>query len=259
MIICILGNLWEPYRHCRKNNATKRACLHVMERFCKVARHRVTKILRLSVDNLENILVRNPNIKVIHLFRDPRAVINSRLTTDWYYLKDNTNDTDFKAIRRNADGLCRRMTHDLKTGLKLRSKFPKRFAFLLYEDIYSNLQNKASHLYRYIGMTEPDKNDKYLNLSDIGKYEHTVVKRSSDFSSWWRTHLSFGAAKAVEDVCSNVFNLFNYVKFPSEKAMRDLTASSWRMHPLFETKYLENWDSTSWLYAELIYYLDAIK
>ena len=232
--------MWEPYRSCRKNNSTKAACLHIMERFCRLAKHRVTKVLRLSVDNLENILFQNPNVKVIHLFRDPRAVINSRITTDWYYLKDNPNDTRHADIRNNADGLCKRMVYDLNKGLKLRRKYPKRFTFLLFEDINSDVQNRVQNLYSYLGMTKPGVKDRYFNLSDIGKHEHTVVKKMNDFSSWWRTHLTFSAAKAVEQECKEVFRLFHFMKFSTERSMRNLKAPSWKMQALFETNSLEN-------------------
>ena len=194
----------------------------------------------MSSDNLDKILVRNPKIKVIQLFRDPRAVINSRLTTDWYYLKENKSDVNYDAIRANADGLCRRMTYDLKMGMYLQDKFPSRFAFLLFEDIYSDRQKSNSDLYRYIGMEVPKKDDKFLNNCDIGKYEHTVVKKSSDFSSWWRTQLSFGASRAIEDACIEVFSVFPYLKLSSESELRDLNFSSWKMHPLFETQRLVN-------------------
>ena len=211
-----------------------------MERLCKQARHRVTKVLRLSADNLQTILIRNPSVKVIQLFRDPRAVINSRLTTDWYYLKEDPKDAELKAIRANADGLCKRMTYDLEKGRQLQKMFPTRFTFLLFEDVYTNVQKRSSDLYRYLGMSPPDDNDKYFNVSDIGKYEHTVEKKSNDFSSWWRTQLSFGAAKAVEEVCSDVFSVFKYVRFQSDSLMRDLTVPSWNMQHIFETKHLIN-------------------
>ena len=211
-----------------------------MEHICKQANHKVTKVLRMSADNLDTILVHNPKVKVIQLFRDPRAVINSRLTTDWYYLKENKSDLDYDAIRANADGLCRRMTYDLKTGMEIKDKFPSRFAFLLFEDIYSDSQRTNSNLYRYFGMEIPKKDDKFFNNSDIGKYEHTVVKKSEDFSSWWRTEMSFGASQAVEDACSEVFSVFPYTKLSLESDLRNLSFSSWKMHPLFESERLEN-------------------
>ena len=234
------GQIWEPYRECRQKNNSKAKCVQIMEQLCKQASHKVTKVLRMSADNLDKILVRNPTVKVIQLFRDPRAVINSRLTTDWYYLKENKSDIDYDAIRANADGLCRRMTYDLETGMNLQDKFPSRFAFLLFEDIYSDDQRSSSDLYRYFGMEIPKKDDKFLNNSDIGKYEHTVVKKSNDFSSWWRTEMSFGASQAVEDACSEVFSVFPYMKLSSERDLRNLSFPSWKMHPLFKTQRLVN-------------------
>lgn len=211
-----------------------------MEDFCRQANHRVTKVLRLSVDNLEKLLIFNPKLKIIHLFRDPRAVINSRLTTSWYYLKEDKNDTHYEAIRANADGLCRRMTYDLEAGIKLKNKFPTRFAFLLFEDIYSDVDKKVFDLYRYFGMSALDIRDKYLNITDIGKYEHTVVKKSNDFSCWWRTHMPLKAVKAIEDVCSSVFSVFPYIKLPNENLLRNVNFPHWKPEPLFDTQLLLN-------------------
>ena len=53
-------------------------CEQMLGEFCKKADFRATKTVRATMDVVETLLERNPNLRVIHLIRDPRAVMVSR-------------------------------------------------------------------------------------------------------------------------------------------------------------------------------------
>ena len=65
--------------------ANKTACLEKESSVCKTKPNIVTKVIRMSLQNATPLLGIIPDLQIIHLLRDPRAVLNSRVvTTNWY-------------------------------------------------------------------------------------------------------------------------------------------------------------------------------
>ena len=214
--------MWEPYRQCRRNSTVK-VCLQKHEMACQAAKHRMMKIVRLSVDNLEDILTTNENVKVLQLLRDPRAIINSRITTAWYSLID-----DPSRITINADDLCRRMMYDLTSGIALKKKFPYRFAFVMFEDLQDNLGVKAKYLYNYLGMTVDNIDSKIKDIEYIEKNKKSITKQANDtFSEWWRSQMSVSAIKATDAVCLDFYKAVGYHTFTDESQLRNKTIKSY--------------------------------
>lgn len=187
-----------------------------------MSEHRATKVVRLTVDNLEVVLKNVPWLKVIHLLRDPRAVINSRITTTWYSLKD-AKDGSKVELSRDADDLCQRMTYDLKASADIKRKYPDRFSLVLFEDLQDNLDQKAYMLYNYLGIDTSNLEEKLGSMSAILGIEHTVNNTSGDFSGWWRHQLSFMSIDIVQSVCKDVFNRLGYRIFNTPDEVSDLS------------------------------------
>ena len=125
---------------CWETNKTKiDACISKLIPWCRKAKHRVTKVLRLSLDNTENLLRDNSLLKVIQLIRDPRGVINSQIHTGWFPFSDKS----LEKLRNNAVTMCSRMLHDIESGKRLMHLFPNRVQIIHYEDLMtqSSLQN----------------------------------------------------------------------------------------------------------------------
>ncbi|XP_045172848.2 carbohydrate sulfotransferase 1-like isoform X2 [Mercenaria mercenaria] len=229
------GSVWKPYQACRAQGQTVSTCLKKMEAICKTAKHRTTKIVRLTVDNLEYVLENLPNVKVVHLMRDPRAIINSRITTNWYNLQESPHD-NHQRIRSDAKDLCLRMKYDLKVGTVLKQKFPGRFAFVMFEDLQTDMKSKTGILYSYFGIDKSTVESKLANMTGILQNEHLVNRTWGDYTNWWRHQLSFGAIKAIDSVCKNVSDTLGYTIFSSESQLKDvsLKAFSFREELLLE-------------------------
>ena len=56
-------------------------CLPVLYQACLSSKVSVAKILRLSMERAEVLLKEDPKIKIVHLVRDPRGILNSRANT----------------------------------------------------------------------------------------------------------------------------------------------------------------------------------
>ena len=205
---------------CYKRRKAGSACIfkYIPQR-CKNALHRVTKVLRFSVDLFEYLLNQRDNIKVIHLFRDPRAVINSRLETKWY---NTPND-----IALNARSLCNKMVHDYVEGEILLQKYPSKFMFLYYEDLNDKALDKVKALYRYIGMSDnPQKLKAIKDLPVFSAKKSAGSDRESNTAFWWRKTLRWDIVKKVDKECEIVYKLMGYKPFSNEYELRNLSFAS---------------------------------
>ncbi|XP_060565887.1 carbohydrate sulfotransferase 1-like isoform X2 [Ruditapes philippinarum] len=233
------GNIWKPYKSCRARGKSVEICLKRMETVCKNAKHRTTKIVRLTVDNLEYVLEHLPTVKVIHLMRDPRAIINSRITTTWYHLHETPYD-NHRRIMTEAKDLCLRMKYDLKAATVLKQKYPGRFAIIMFEDLQTDMKAKTQMLYSYVGIDKSSVESKLGNMTGILQEEHNVNRTRGNYSNWWRHQLSYGAVKVIDSVCKNVSDVLGYKIFSSESQLEDesLKAFFFRKEVLLENIYL---------------------
>ncbi|XP_045192762.2 carbohydrate sulfotransferase 1-like [Mercenaria mercenaria] len=217
------GTNWKPYLNCRDKNQTVSSCLTIMEDICRRSKHRATKIVRLTVDNLEYVLEHRPNLKAIHLIRDPRAIINSRITTKWY----NLNVSE-QTIKSDAHELCSRVKYDLIQGEKLKQKYPQRFSFIMYEDLQTDLKTKTEMLYSYFGIGKSDVKSKAENNTEILQEEHKVNRTHGDYTNWWRFQLSFRTLNVVDSVCGNVLSFLGYKIFLNESELRNVSNKAFK-------------------------------
>jgi hypothetical protein len=188
---------------------------------CKDSTHKVTKVLRLTTDLLAPVLQSRDNLKVIHLFRDPRAIINSRIQTDWYPSK-----TD-KMIIENAKSLCNKMLYDFREGQKVQKLFPDRFRFMYYEDFSFDILNKSKILYNYLGM---NTNEKYypdiMKLSAFKNAASGETERKRNTAYWWRKTLKWELVEKMEEICKDVYKELGYKSFSNIQEYSDLSIPS---------------------------------
>lgn len=140
------------------------------------------------------MLKSRPNLKVIHLFRDPRGMVNSHLHTPFYRSKLN-NMLD---IENDIKTTCWRMGYDLRVALRLRTRYTDRFRIVQYED-FSDLQNNAKILYKFLGMDTTEEIlrdiDKLIKPTDASKGFHPFNYR--DTLSWDIERLVFRHCESV--------------------------------------------------------------
>jgi len=186
---------------------------------CKKALHRVTKVIRFSVDLCEYLLNERDNIKVIHLFRDPRAVINSRLETPWYKIPNE--------IALNARSLCNKMLHDSIEGERLLLKYPSKFMFLYYEDLNDEAVDKVNTLYRNLGMSDsPHNMQRIRDLPVLSAKKSNGSDRINNTAYWWRMNLGWDIVQIVDTKFAGVYKRLCFKQFKTEHKLRDVRIPS---------------------------------
>ncbi|XP_045215485.2 carbohydrate sulfotransferase 1-like [Mercenaria mercenaria] len=205
------GPSWNIYRYCLLRNKPFEYCLELLQSSnCQEAKHKISKVLRLSLGALGNLLRDIPRLKGIHLFRDPRAVIHSRLETHGYPLERTKIHS---GIKNNAKALCNKMASDLEEGKRLKKMFPNRFRFIHYEDIYTR-DYALIELHTFLGMTI--NNDIIYNararVSNRGSRRDLSARseRIRNNAFWWRRYLSWDIVKLVDAECSFLYSELGY-------------------------------------------------
>lgn len=196
-------------------------CLQNEIPVCSNAKHRVTKVLRMSLDLTEIFLKEKANMKVVHLFRDPRAIINSHFQTTWSPLRRHGSEEHFTKAAR---ALCNRMLRDIEIGERLLQKFPTRFKIIQYED-FDDPSSKIDILYRFLGMSHVKETRQYISKPETGVNSGSSAGTKGNHPFKYRTMLKWSSVRLIDKQCSGVYDKLGYTIYSDEHSYRNLSIS----------------------------------
>ena len=193
-----------------------------LSKACTSYNHTVIKILtdRLPNKTIQTLkeLFQHRNryeVKVIHLVRDPRAVLYSMVyTVKWI---KNHLDPNF---RENVYKFCDPILQNVRLGIVSPLPWLKdRFRVIRYEDLVVNTVNVAQELYRFAGFDWSVSGvDNWLkqHVSQAGKAAkrdpYSLYRNPSHVIDKWKKAPE-GFIRAVEDVCGELMNILGYEKW----------------------------------------------
>ena len=178
-------------------------CVPLLEQECKAAQIRVIKTIRLSLDFIDKVVERNPDIKVIHLVRDPRAMLNSR--RKWVF-----------PTKQEILATCARMSHDITYSKKLLAEKPYNYYVIRYEDLVTQPMASARTIYRHVQLTPPDYFAEWLLNHTSAKIDNspagTIRSNSAAHVAMWKsTKMIVTTFSRVEsDSCHFVLRELSY-------------------------------------------------
>lgn len=228
------GPSWAAYRACTASFHGRSECLRKLESLCKSQKHRVVKTLRLTLGALRPLLIKNPRLKIVHLVRDPRAIVHSRKYSRFYGVGE-TEPGD-RTVELN---LCDKMQQDIVDGELLMKTFPDRVVVLYYEDLIDNLHQRVQQLYSFLNM-EYDKNtvDSLAKvITNLAPPEFGINffnDRLRDNSKWWRRYMEWTNVLKVNDACKVVLDKLGYSVFENEKELRDISFTAYSIPDVFK-------------------------
>ena len=175
-------------------------CFQKLEEACRLAKARVTKVLRLSMTLIPRLLLQLPNLKILLLVRDPRAITNSRIITEWFPV----NDTDPRGVLENVRSLCRKMEDDIQTLRQLVKQFSDRIVVYRLEDVVVDPPELFKDIFKFINLRKTGVEtqmiqEKYINRSYV------------NFAEKWKNMLKSEFKDMVDTHCQNVLRYYEYV------------------------------------------------
>ncbi|XP_054749852.2 carbohydrate sulfotransferase 1-like [Lytechinus pictus] len=186
----------------------------IISKLCSDHTYTVLKTIRVNdIKDLRSFL-EDPslNLKIIHLVRDPRAVINSRRK-----LKEPNYDLK-RRKGPHADeitDLCEHMARNLQYNDEQPSWLKRKYMLVRFEDVAKNPLDEIQRMYQHLGMKiHPNV------LSWVKNNTHSVSEADRPFSrtrdsdkviNAWKNSIPETIRKEVEGKCSHVMNSLSYL------------------------------------------------
>ena len=212
---------------------------------CKSKRITVAKIMQTrlpgksGIRDIQRVCSSEPDkfdCFIIHLVRDPRAVISSLIKKKFYMRKVlTTKNTPHEVIRHNSAILCSLIQDNLNyVNEEWHNWFRDRYILVRYEDVSDDLFRVALQLYNLTGLPMVASIRKWIleGLRPLG-----VTSRNSAFvisekdtarTEHWRYRLDTSQVTEFEELCGPVMNMMGYKSINgSERLLDDTTQKLW--------------------------------
>jgi len=196
-----IANLNTPIRNCWEGRGKTQ---------CSKANLVVAKVIRASLANLERLMGRNPDIRVIYFARDPRATATSRV--------QNGSKLMFTPKNRNpvleARALCTRMRDDLRTRHHLELKYPGAILTIRYEDFIVDTERIANKVFEFVQRPLPERFNEWMQTSLNAKVDNGIFgkkrRNASAIITKWRTLISPQDRATMTGYCRDVLDELGY-------------------------------------------------
>lgn len=202
----------------------------VLSKLCSSSDFTVFKVLRTCQMSSFIHLIKGElpgyTFKIIHLLRDPRAIISSRMQIPGYQEEERKNFED------NTEKLCNRMDQNIRlTNDVLQTKYKTSYMRVRLEDIAINPMKYARQFYHFIQEPFPPQvsnwlydlkikeNTGYKERSQTQKMQETFKtnRKAKDVLNSWRRDTDFEKLQIIQKRCSSVLDLLRYKQVKSKE------------------------------------------
>ena len=201
---------------------------------CRLHKHTAVKTNRFnSIHKLSYLMdTEGPmdfSLKVVHLIRDPRAVLNSRV------LDNSRQNWTIKSVGEHAQSMCRDMLRNIKYAVSAPVWLHGRYTLIRYEDLATNPHQIAEQLYRYLGVTIAPQVRSWIDrtlrdgfksnslLDSIYRQFSYSTQNLTDSVQKWRGQIPYSIVRLIETECYEVMNLVGYKIVEDEDELRTVS------------------------------------
>ncbi len=209
----------------------------ILEEYCSIHLHRAVKII--SVNSIAPVLpLINHGLKVIHLIRDPRGVLSSRVKISEAFENPRNYKITGTYIMKKYGWIVKQYCQQIEADFHLLhyilndSRYEgirRNYLLLRYEDLAKDPLGKATEIYKYMGMKLPSNVKRwiiqYTTSDDINRDAYSTTRKSNTTFDNWRSYLPFNVVKFTQDECKDVMRYIGYRPARSKKHMLSLKKS----------------------------------
>ncbi|XP_053572191.1 carbohydrate sulfotransferase 1-like isoform X2 [Bombina bombina] len=219
-------------KKCRTVNLT------LASKSCHTYRHMAIKTVRIPEINDIRTLVEDPrlNLKIIHLARDPRGILASRISTfiDQYRAWKIWNSSGRKPHNVDLSQItttCTDLSKSVDTGLSKPSWLKGKYMLVRYEDIAKDPIKKAKEIYQFVGLEWKGAVHKWLlqntngTVASFGNFKYTTSRNSAETAEHWRLHLCYDIVHALQDLCNITLSQLGYQVVNSVWQLKNISHS----------------------------------
>ncbi|XP_077984612.1 carbohydrate sulfotransferase 1-like [Glandiceps talaboti] len=171
------------------------------------------------------------NVKIIHLVRDPRGMVHSRIKLKYMNAKRIYGMggimLDPELVRITKD-VCRWMVANAQEGSNGPQWLKGKYKLIRYEDVAEYPYKMAKEIYDFIGVPGHPKITEWVEKNTRGepvvrdqmKYPYQTKRNSRMTSQAWRYRLTPNAIKRIESACGKrTFSMFGYKTLQEPKSL----------------------------------------
>ena len=199
-----------------QNRAAVRVCVLKLKQICLSSRYRVVKTIRTTMKQIKGLMSEIPQLKIIHLVRDPRDTLMSQQIRGVCGKKGSPDD-----FAKCTAIYCSRLSNDILMK-EDEPVFSNRVLTVFYEDIAYHAIEVCSAMYSFVGIELTDTIKSYVNnlTSDKPKVGCKVCqqpwqvgkskKNASTHVESWREKMPAEFRVIVDILCKESINYLNY-------------------------------------------------
>nr|XP_002128541.1 carbohydrate sulfotransferase 1 isoform X1 [Ciona intestinalis] len=208
----------------------------ILSQVCQRSLFPVSKVIAEPfLESLEPILEDSRvELRVIHLVRDPRAVMSSR--------KDVFSDAkNTFAIKGNVNYLCNSQRRNLRfaecmnslcDGVKPSRLWKGRYKRLRFEDVSARPLEVAREVYNFVGLNFNSIIEKWIKLNTRAEASQSSNKFSTKRDSMsavghWRQSLSLNETLIIQSACFDNMSKLNYTLISNEHDLNNTKLNLW--------------------------------
>lgn len=207
---------------------------------CLSKEHIAIKTVRVPEVGDLRTLTEDPrlDLKIIHLVRDPRAILASRIMAfsdqfrPWKIWNSTGRQPRYVDLSQ-ITSTCKDMTASAETGLQRPAWLRGRYLLVRYEDLAFHPKDKAGEIYRFVGLDMESRVQAWIrkntrsNVSSQAEwnYRYSTSRDSRATAENWRLRLSFDIVKTVQELCTDALSLLGYKHVRSAAELRNLSHS----------------------------------
>ncbi|KAM9753818.1 carbohydrate sulfotransferase 6 isoform 1-T2 [Menidia menidia] len=230
------------------------AGLQKVEEACATYSHVVLKEVRFF--ELESLypLLQDPNLdlRIVHLVRDPRAVLRSReesaesFNADSAIVLEHRNVPAAEVPYQTMQEICRSHVRISERALLKPPPFLEgRYKMVRYEDVARNPLKEINAIYEFVDLKMTTQLEKWIYTVTHGKGKGSVKeafditsRNAADVSQAWRTMLPHSKVKRVQEVCRGAMSLLGYRTVNSDEEQKRLEVDLLEPQEQFEFSWL---------------------
>lgn len=220
---------------------------------CNSRRITVTKIMQprlteeIGIRELQRACGAEPDhfdCLIIHLVRDPRAVISSLIGRKFFFrtgrernlfTHENTPPEGRDLILKYAHLVCSTVEENLNyVNEQWLNWFKSRYMLVRYEDIPGDLLNTVQRVYNFTGLAMAESISKWIHegKSPSGVTnedpEWAISKKDVERTDHWRFRLETSLVSGIEEACWSVMYMMGYISINgSEHLQHDTSQNLW--------------------------------